>query len=60
MDLIQRIEEALKQFGATDIQVKRNDADTQYERQHRITCVFEGRAYEVDMGLVQQHGGVSK
>jgi hypothetical protein len=60
MDLVQRIAEALKQFGATDVQVTPNDTNTEYERQQRITCVYEGRAYELDMGLVRQHGGSSK
>jgi hypothetical protein len=60
MDLVQQIADALKQFGAADVQVKRNDVNTEYERQHRITCVYGGRAYQMDVGLVQQHGRISK
>jgi hypothetical protein len=60
MDLVQRIVEALNQCGATGEQATRNDTNTEYERQHRVTCVYEGRAYEMDIGLVQQHGGISK
>jgi hypothetical protein len=60
MDLVQRIVEALRQGGATDVQATRNDRNTEYERQHRVTCVYEGRAYEIDIGLVRQHGGVRK
>ena len=60
MDLVQRIVETLTQFGATDVQIMRNDSNTEYERQHRITCVYEGRTYELNMGLVRQHGGINK
>ena len=60
MDLVERISDAMWHFGATDIQVARKDANTEYESQHRITCVYESRAYEVDLGLVRQHGGISK
>jgi hypothetical protein len=60
MDLIQQVADFLTQQGATDVQVTRNDSNTEYERQHRITCVFDGRAYEMDVGLVRQHGGISQ
>ena len=40
--------------------VKRNDDNTQYEWRDRVTWVHEGRAYEVNVGLVRQHGGVGK
>lgn len=60
MDLVEEIAEALKGLKATDVQVICNDSNTEYERQHRITCVVEGRAYELDIGLVRQHGGISK
>jgi hypothetical protein len=60
MDLVQQVADLLKRLGATDVQVTRNDANTEYERQHRITCVIDGRAYEMDVGLVRQHGGISK
>jgi hypothetical protein len=60
MDLVQQVAEYLTRLGATDVQVTRNDSNTEYERQHRITCVFEGRAFEMDVGLVRQHGGISR
>jgi hypothetical protein len=60
MDLVEKLAEALRQLGATDVQVTRYDTNTEYERQHRITCVLEGRAYELGMGLVRQHGGIRK
>jgi hypothetical protein len=52
--------EALSRAGATDVQAKRKDANTEYERQDRVACVYKGRAYELDIGLVRQHGGVGK
>ena len=60
VDLFQQLTETLTRLGAIDVQVTRNDANTEYERQHRITCVFENRAYELNMGLVRQHGGIIK
>lgn len=59
-DLLEQIAEFLRRSGATDVQVTRNEANTEYEQQHCITCVYNGRAYELDVGLVRQHGGISK
>lgn len=45
MDLVQKAADLLKRLGATDVQVTRNDSNTEYERQHRITSVSSRAAH---------------
>jgi hypothetical protein len=60
MDLTNKVVDFLTAQGATSVQVKIGDSNTEYEKQNRITFVFVGRTYEMNVGLVRQHGVVSK
>ena len=60
MDRIQQVAYHLSYLSVTDRRVTQNDSNTELERHHRNICVFEGRAYEMDLGLVRQRGGISK